>query len=89
MHILYNYKHLDERFQISHINQSFQIHHNKAPKLNFEIPTSTTKSKSKLFSLNKEVKFLDLKSVYPNRALGGIWNFGSSIQWGFMEGNEK
>ena len=48
MHILYNYNYQHEGFQITLINQSFQIHHNKAPKVNLEIPMSTTKSKTKL-----------------------------------------
>ena len=52
MHILYNHKCQHEGFQITLFYLSFQIHHNKAPKFNFEIHMSTTKSKHKLFTLN-------------------------------------
>ena len=41
------------------------INHNKAPKFKFENLMST---KSNLFSFNKNVKFLDLKSIYLNEA---------------------
>ena len=68
MHILYSYKHLRKGFLIHPINYSFQIHRNKFFKLNLKISMSIIKSKSKLFSLNKYVKFLDLKFTYPNGA---------------------
>ena len=45
------------------------INHNKTHKLYFEIPMFTTKSESKLFSLHKNIKFIDLKSTYLNGAL--------------------
>ena len=46
MNILYNYTNLHEEFQITPINQLFQIYHNKVLKLNLEISMSTTKSKA-------------------------------------------
>ena len=54
------------------LNSQFKfilINYNKVYKLNLEIYISTTKSKNKLYSLNKNVKFLDLKFAYPNEAL--------------------
>ena len=45
------------------------INYNKYFKLNFEIFISTIKFKTKLFLLNKNIKFIDLKFIYPNGTL--------------------
>ena len=55
-----------QRFQINRINQLFQIYYYKAPQINMEIPISTIKFKYKLFTVNKNIKSIDLKSMYTN-----------------------
>ena len=50
MYFLHNYNSWHEEFQITPVNYSFPIHHDKTPKLNVNIHMQTTKSKHKLFN---------------------------------------